>query len=107
MTVPFLWIAAVVRPHHANTFVEEWIRHSRETGALRDAFSETHLVQWPDNDGRCGDEETPEERRYNEIQDEILERVLDVLEPAIAEAFIQAASEMLARERRRQANVQK
>ena len=102
MTVPRLWIAAVVRPHHANTFVEEWLRLSWQTGALWEAFDETHLMTWPDN-GECG-QETAEERRYHDIEDEILERILQALIPAITEAFIRTASEVLERERRANGN---
>jgi|ERR1051326_1775565 hypothetical protein len=99
MTVPWLSIAAVVRPHHANTFVEEWFRLSRAAGALWEAFDETHLMTWPDNAGEGG-KESPEEQRYHDIEDEILERILQALIPAITEAFMQTASEVLERERR-------
>ena len=101
MTIPYLWIAATVRPHHANTFVEEWLRLSWQTGALWEALSETHLMAWPDNAGQGG-KESPEECRYHDIEDEILERMLDALEPVITETFIQTATEVLARERERQ-----
>ena len=103
--VPHLWIAAVIRPHHANTFVEELLRLLWASGAPGEAFSETHLIEWPDNEGRCGDEETPEERRYHEIEDEILKRMFEVMTPVITEAFVRVAPEVLDRERQRQRDV--
>lgn len=105
MTVPFLWIAAAVRPHHANTFIEELLRLLWASGSPWEAFSETHLIAWPDSAGEGG-EESPEERRYHEIEDEIAGRILEAVTPAIEEAFIRIASEVLTRERERQRNVQ-
>ena len=106
MSAPFLWIAAVVRPHHGNTFVEELTRLSWASGALTEALDETHLIEWPDNAGEGG-HESPAEGRYHDIQDEILERMLEALTPVITEAFIRAATEVLASERQRQVNVHK
>jgi hypothetical protein len=103
VSVPHLWIAAAVRPHHAHTFIEEWIRHSWETGTLWEAFGETHLMTWPDNAGQGG-QASPEEERYHDIEDEILELMLEELAPAITEAFTRTATEVLERERKRQSN---
>lgn len=98
MTVPILWIAADVRPHHANTFAEEWLRESWTSGAMWDAFAETGLLKWPSS---TGDDtaDTPEGKRYRDIEDEILHRMLDTLRPAILAAFTNAATEVLTRER--------
>jgi|ERR1044071_1700569 hypothetical protein len=101
--VPYLWIAATVRPHHANTFIEELIRLSWASGALWEAFGETHLMTWPDNAGECG-KESPEEARYHDIEDEILELMLEELAPAITEVFTRTATEVLERERKRQSH---
>jgi len=96
--VPPVWIADTVRPHHANTFAEEWFRLSWESGAMWDAFAATALLHWPYSDAY---ETTPEQDRYQEIEDEILRRMLEALLPAVMEAFTRAASDVLSRERDR------
>lgn len=98
---PKLRIAPAVRPHHGNTFVEEWFRHSWESGSLTDAFGDTHVMEWPANAGKGGNE-TPEETRYKTIENEIIERALETVKAAIGEAFVRVAADVLERERRRQ-----
>lgn len=102
-----LKVAAIVTPDHAKTFAEEWRTGSWATGVICEAFSATRLMEWPSNAG-AGGQETPEELRYKEVEDEILNRMLDVLQPVIEAAFLQSASEVLDRERTlsRKRNVQ-
>lgn len=102
--VPSVWIADAVRPHHANTFVEEWFRHSRESGAMWEAFAATALMHWPSEDDRLPGEpirQTPAQARYGAIEDEILQRMVNDLRPAVMEAFTRAATAVLDRERNR------
>ena len=80
-----LKVAAIVRPHHARTFADEWLTRTLDSGDLWDAFEQTRLIEWPSDTG-AGGRETPAERRYNTVEDEILDRMLDVLQPVI-EAF--------------------
>lgn len=103
---PYLRIAPAVRPHHGNTFFEELIRLSRASGALWEAFGETHLMVWPANAGQGG-KETPEEAGYKSIEEEIMEKTLDALRTPVIEAFVRAATEVLDRERRKTPLVQK
>ena len=93
-----LKIAPIVTPEDARVFAEEWRDGSWEGGILTDAFAATRLMQWPTNAG-AGGQETPEELRYNEIENEILKRMLDVVQPVIEAAFLRAAIEVLDRER--------
>lgn len=96
--VPPLWIADAVRPHHANTFAEEWFRLSDEGGAMGEAFSATGLMEWPYTDDF---KETPEQARYDKIANEISKRVREALKPVVMETFKLIATEVLDRERKR------
>lgn len=96
--VPKLQIAAFVMPHHGNTFVEEWIDYSFASGAILDAFSETHLIEWPEGYAM---KETPAQARYMDIEHEIIDITLEVVKPLIAETFVRVATEVLKRERER------
>lgn len=98
---PSLWIAEAVRPHHANTFAEEWFRCSLEAGAMDDAFAATGLMQWPDANSF---EETPAQARYIAIEKEIYRRMQQCLRSAVMEAFTRAATEVLNREHEAQRN---
>jgi hypothetical protein len=99
--VPPLVIADAVRPQHANTFAQEWFRHSWETRALGDALTATNLVEWPYSYSvKVG--VTPEQVRYRDIEREILERTLEAILPVVQAAFAQAATDVLDRERDRQ-----
>jgi hypothetical protein len=51
---------------------------------------------WPN-----GDVHDPRQGRYQDIEDEILERTFLGVRAAVAEAFVKAAREVLLRERRR------
>ena len=97
--LPVLWIAATVRPHHANTFAEEWLRVSLEGPAMTDAFAATCLIGWPSSPSL---DETPAQARYNAIEDDILKRVAEAVRPVIMEAFARIAAEVLEREADRQ-----
>ena len=102
--IPHLWIADTVRPHHANTFVEEWFRHTDETGAMGDAFDATGLIKWPYSDEF---NETPEQARYHAIEDEIFDRVQAAIRPTLMQAFTSIAIEVLDREAAKQGRVRK
>jgi hypothetical protein len=91
-----LKIARSVRPHHANTFAEEWFRLSYDE--MSEAFEETQLMPWPLIDGT---QMTPSQARYCEIEAEIFNRMFDLAKPAIMEAFLKVATEVLGRERSR------
>jgi hypothetical protein len=84
---------AVVTPEHGEVFAREWCRISLGVLDLLDAFHATKVMTWPDDP--AGQEE------FKDIEDEIVERVLDAVRPALAEAFVTAANEVLAEERRR------
>jgi hypothetical protein len=87
---PALSIADVVTSEHGATFAEEWWR--RTTDAMVQAFSETGVVEWPE-DSR------PAQMRFHDIEDEITVRIFEELRSAAAETFVRIANEVLTRER--------
>lgn len=62
-------------------------------------FGETHILVWPDDDND-GDE-TAAEKHFNELTDEIRDRLHDETREFIAEAFVRVANEVISRERNR------
>jgi hypothetical protein len=49
-----------------------------------------------------GEMNDPRHGRYHDIEEELLRQVFASVRPAVAEAFVRVAREVLARERRRQ-----
>lgn len=91
---PPLEIASRVTREHGERFAARWLR---DQCGMSDAFAKAHVIAWPDGpDGEL----TPAQVRFQNIEDEILERTFAWAVPAIAEAFVTAAREVLARERR-------
>ena len=91
---PELVIVEVVTREHGETFAEEWGELSASSCAMVEAFTLTGVVTWPE-------EGVDAQARFLDIEDEVTERVFYELRPAIAEAFVSAANEILARERGR------
>jgi hypothetical protein len=100
---PKLKIAPRVTRKHGETFADEWLRTAAGGEDVWDAFAETGLMQWPEDDpnrplGQIVQD--PRQARYHDIEDEILERVFASVRPAVAEEFVKVAGEVLARERK-------
>ena len=83
-----------VTAKHGETFAEEWFKESRSTLVLVDAFATTQLVVWPEDDADA-------QERFKDIEDEIFDRIFAAARGAIGEAFVKAAREVLAWERKR------
>ena len=98
MNPPKLTIARVVRSHHGNTFTEELFAALWSTGTPYDSFAETHLIGWPDDETRSDLAEA--QQRYRVIETEIIRRTFEAVERRLADAFVEAATEVLNRERR-------
>lgn len=96
-----LRLARRVTRKPAMVFADTWEHLSRTSEVLTEAFAQTKLVEWPSGDGVSWDE-TDAQRRYSHIKEEIFERTFDAAREAIETAFVQAAMEVLARERKRQ-----
>jgi hypothetical protein len=101
---PPLKIARRVTRAHGEAFADEWLRTAAGGEDVWAAFAETGLLKWPDDDsnrplGQIGP--NPGQDRYQDIEDEILRRVFAIVRPAVAEAFVLVAREVLAREKRR------
>lgn len=82
---------------HGETFADEWLRTDASGEDVWDAFAETGLMEWPD-----GELFDPRQARYHDIEDEILDQTFAAVRAAVAEAFVQTARKVLARERRLQ-----
>lgn len=76
-------------------YLERPINGSFDTGAIWEAFGSTELVGWDYYDPEL-------QGRYQDIADEICERVVEAVQPTIAAAFLAAARKVLRRERRAQ-----
>jgi hypothetical protein len=96
-TPPPLKIAPRVTRRHGKVFAAEWFLTSHRNEHVWEAFAETELIEWPE-----GGLLDPAQARYQDIEDEILERAFASIRPAVAEEFVKVAQEVLARERRRQ-----
>jgi len=102
---PPLKIAARVTRNHGETFANEWIRTAASGEDVWEAFGETGLIEWPEEDpnrplGQIAQD--PRQGRYQDIEDEILEQTFAAVRACVAEAFTKAARVVLARERRRE-----
>lgn len=102
--VPPLKMAPRVTREHGEIFAAEWYEIAVGGGDIWDAFESTGLMEWPEDDPNrpLGDFFDPRDERYQQIEDEILQRTFEAVRTAVAEAFTKAAKEVLARERKRQ-----
>jgi hypothetical protein len=66
---------------------------------MGEACDDTRLVEWPDADEQ---KMTDAQARYLRIQSEIVDRTFDAVRDSIIEAFVRVATDVLARERKRQ-----
>ncbi|HYK04025.1 MAG TPA: hypothetical protein VE974_19885 [Thermoanaerobaculia bacterium] len=85
-----------VTPEHGEVFVDEWRLQSDRCGLMCDAFAQTEIMEYPDLDDPAT---APQRRRYESIEDEILERTFAAVRDVIAKQFVKAANDVLSRER--------
>jgi len=83
----------VVTPAHGDIFARVWFEQSLATMAMDEAFEDTKLMAWPDDPDA--------QAEFQNIEDEIHERVFDAARQTIADAFTRVAADVLARERSR------
>ena len=95
---PELNITPIVTREHGEKFADEWLDRSYDTGAITGAFSETGIVEWPDDIDGQG--------RYNDIENDIAQRVADQLRSAAVDTFVRVANEVLIRWRESQRDPQ-
>ena len=94
LTPPRVQTVPIVTVEHAETFVEDIHRHLIDTGGFVEAFHETHIMRWPDDDKAA-------QEHFEEMADEIRDRLFEETRPVIVEAFVRIASDVTLRERRR------
>lgn len=100
--VPWLKIARRVAREHGEVFAAKWIEESLDNGAFTEASATTGVVAWPGEDPVDESIYTPAQQRCHAIHDQIIALTAQLAAPAIADAFVQAARTVLARERERQ-----
>jgi hypothetical protein len=100
---PRLKIARCVTRAHGEAFAQKW-REMQSGEIASEAFGKSDLIEWPEEDPNrpLGEFFDARRDRYHDVTDEIAEQTFDAVMPAVAEAFVKAAREVLARERRLQ-----
>ena len=91
-------VRSVTRKHGA-MFAASLEDDARASGLLRDAVAEAGVLEWPDAEVNSL---TPAQERYGDLVDQMVAHVLSRVRPVLAEAFVDAAREVLGRERERQ-----
>jgi hypothetical protein len=76
-------------------YAEEAHGHLVESGGFTDALEDAGVMTWP------GEEDTDALRHFNELADEIRDRLHYETKEFIAEAFVRIASDVIWREQRR------
>lgn len=87
-------IVEVVTREHGERFADSWREFSLRSEPILEAFEETGVMTWPEDDVAA-------QGRFLDIEDEVTERVFDEIRSAAAEAFVSIANEILVRERLR------
>jgi hypothetical protein len=84
---------------HGRVFADEWLQHSLRSGAFAEAFGRADIIEWPEPDERIKPN-AEGVARYQAIDDAIRARLIAALREQIAEAFVAAATAVLAAEPR-------
>jgi hypothetical protein len=84
---------AIVTSEHGEKFADEFIRQACDTEAAIDAFARCQIITFPSD--------VMSQNRFDIIVDEILARTIETVKPVLIEAFVKAANDVLAQERRR------
>lgn len=92
MTTGVLAIVGQVTREHGETFAEAFLDRAFGSEAMLEAFSDVRLLTWPSGDATA-------QEVYHNLADAILESTFAMVKPAIIEAFVMAATVILARER--------
>lgn len=80
----------------ANEFVDALFDRWDQSSGVTEAISESGAMTWPDApDSHVGVSPTPEQVEYLHTQDLIVDEIEELLRPAIAEAFREAATKVL------------
>ncbi|HXA18475.1 MAG TPA: hypothetical protein VN380_15890 [Thermoanaerobaculia bacterium] len=94
LTPPRVQTVPIVTAEHAEMFVDDIHQNLIDTGGFVEAFSETHILKWPDDDSAA-------QEHLEEMADEIRDRLFEETRPVIMEAFVRIASDATSRERSR------
>ena len=94
LSPPRIETVRVVTVEHADVAIDVINETLIASGGFIEAFSETAIMTWPDGD-EAG------QAHYNEMADEIRDRLFAETRPVLAEAFVRIAGDVTTRERRR------
>lgn len=89
MTVPKVETVNVVTMEHGRDFAEGWFERN-----IEEACASTGVLTWPEEDRH-------QQASYNDLEDDICERVFDALKEQIAETFVRVANAAIDAERQR------
>jgi hypothetical protein len=81
-----------VTRQHGEKFAEECTKLTDEDVTVSDVFGETEIIEWPDDDAAL-------QERFQELRREIVREAFAAVRPALAEAFVRVANEVIERER--------
>jgi hypothetical protein len=95
-----LRIVGRVTRRHGVIFAETWRRISRDIAAMTEGCDDAGIVEWPDSDEQ---RLTEPQERYLRIQEEIADRTWDAIRETIVTVFVEVATDVLRRERERDA----
>jgi hypothetical protein len=91
---PRIETVGVVTVEHAETLIDVINEKLIDSGTFIEGFSETAIMTWP------GDDEAAQEH-YNQLADEIRDRLFAETRPVIAAAFVRIANAVIEEERAR------
>jgi hypothetical protein len=94
LTPPRIETVGVVTVEHADTLIDAINEKLTDSGAFIEGFSETAIMTWPDDDEAA-------QEHYNQLADEIRDRLFAETRPVIAAAFVRIANEVIEGERAR------
>ena len=91
-----LCVARRVTDNDAALFMRGWVDEMLAAGTLSDALAETGIIEWPDPE----EDDPPAQARYEAMEREILKRTWEAAYPVARAAFLRAAKDVLAPERK-------
>ena len=88
----------MVTPEQGVVFAEQMYRETADSEIFDIALSATHVMTFPDGPDS---EETAEQKHFDQLTNEIRDRLHEETKQAIAEAFVRVVSDVVSRERSR------
>lgn len=90
--LPKIEMVEQVTIEQGRTFADSFIERARQSEVPDDAFSAARVMTWPDDNAGA-------QARFSAIMDDILGRFWTEVREPVAEAFVEAANQVIRRER--------